>query len=333
MSLRTLPWMPLVLAGIVGVLLATLLWQLDVVGPFGIVGQFSLAGEQTLAVWWSTLLFTVAALACFQQAREGQGARWAWALLAAVLLILSWDEAGSLHERAFQGEEAGDLTRNIVGALLGASTFAAVMRLLPVRATRASGVFFFLAFGLLATVPVQEWLEHNSDMAARLGPARVLIEEGTELAAAFLLLAGCARARTSWMKVEALAPSVATYAALRPLLLLLLAPVAAACLLWLPHLTDLTFRGNPGLWFASVVPMAIGLTLVSAGRELAGLAVLAASAAVFALTPPAVAFNGLACLLLCLAAYGLHESARALLLGRREKNVAGRGGNLTLDPS
>lgn len=327
MSLRTLPWMPPVLIGIAGVLAASLLWQLDVVGPFGVVGLFSLAGEQTFAVWWSTLLFTVAALMCFQQAREGEGARWAWAVLAAVLLILSWDEAGSLHERAFQGDEASDRARNIVGGLLGLSTFAAVMRLLSLRASRAPGVFFFLAFGLLATVPVQEWLEHNSTLATRLGPARVLIEEGTELAAAFLLLAGCARAAPRWTRLEALLPSAETYAALRPLLLLLLAPVAAACLLWLPHLTDLTFRGNPGLWFPSVVLLGLGLMLLGSGREAAGVVAVAASAVVFALTPDGLAFHGQACLALCLGAYGVYEA------GRLKKMSAGRGGNLTLDPS
>jgi len=289
--------------------------------PQGFLWQFSLAAENNVAAWWSGSLLAAAALF----ASDGWGrlrkhdadAGRAWLVIAAILIFLSADEVGSLHERLAMRSEAEGLGSWAfllpLGALLGVGFLWSVAVLWRVGGCeRRRVLWMILGFAVLSSVAVQEYFEHALAWGgARTQALRLTVEEGSELFGILLLLAvtqgNIARPPGR--------PFVVLAEMSRPLAVaaVLLAPALLALTLWLP---DQAFRGRPVDWLAATVFLAAAAL---AGRRLLsgrvyigdlGLVVLCgmASAAVVAIKPAntvevaAFTFGSRAFILSCLVA-------------------------------
>jgi hypothetical protein len=146
-----------------------------------------LGGDGNVGAWWSGVLFLLAALFALDRAAEARrtaSERRGWGALAAALAFLSFDEIASLHEFLTARGELYLAPMGVVGLGLVAYALARLR-----RAGAALGKLF-LGFGLLATVPAQELVQHavewNNDW---IYGARACLEEGTEIAGALALLA------------------------------------------------------------------------------------------------------------------------------------------------
>ena len=150
--------------------------------------SLGLGGERNVGAWWSGMLFVLAAVHALDRAVGARAARTesrAWIALAAAFLLLSLDEVAGLHEwlslRSFLYlVPLGTLGLALVGYSLANLRRANV----PLRT-------LLLGFALLATVPLQELVQNTQEWTnAWAYGARALVEEGTEVAAALLLIAG-----------------------------------------------------------------------------------------------------------------------------------------------
>lgn len=196
------PVLWLVLAADAVVLLATALGdrrdQLTGI-PALLVHQLRLQSENVVGVWYASMLLLLAGL-CFAAAagRAHANSRDPWRVLgfaglAAMMAALSLDELGSLHERfepAGLPNPFGSGTSWVgIVAIPGGIALVAVA-VFGWRLAREDGRVFWLltaAAALLATVPLQELVELR--LEERRGLAGAVLEEGTELAAATLLVA------------------------------------------------------------------------------------------------------------------------------------------------
>lgn len=154
--------------------------------------------ENNVAVWWSGALLAVAAIHAFDghallRDSEPRAAR-GWAALAIILVILSADEIGSLHERAFVllpvSYWAALLPPALVLlALLGYAVVA--LRSSETQKTRVLPILGgFACFGL---VVVQEFLENRVSWTSSTRILRTFAEEGTELLGMLILFRVCLR--------------------------------------------------------------------------------------------------------------------------------------------
>lgn len=247
---------------------------LHILGPVSgpaasLLGRFSLTWENNPAAWWSGMLLAVVSLHAFDghallRRREPDAAK-GWALIAAVLLFLSADEVGSLHERlALLGRALGLGTWSLLlplGAVLAAVLARAHVLLWSAGGEQRRKVWsLVVGFLLLGSVALQEFLEHRiywETDAARA--VRGAVEEGTELIGMLVLLKAT-MANTAGLAVRDAAGGRPAFAALhelrRPLttLGLALAPVLAVST---AALVDQ--RGHPADWLAAVAFLAAGL--------------------------------------------------------------------------
>lgn len=217
-----------------------------------ILHYFNLAGELNVAAWWSGMLLMVAALLSYGIFGKTRGySKSAWLILSCILLALSWDEVGSLHERILQVSWLDYSPYGIAGVVL--LTFAFTQLFLK-QATQKSAFFLLLGFALFAGVAVQEYFEHAIQWPFWSWGIRAAIEEGSELLGIFCCLVGLVihhqvtQPNRSW---QILLPNPRS----------LNLPIAATgCLaihvvmsLWVPHLSDLPDRGNPALWYPAAL--------------------------------------------------------------------------------
>ncbi|WP_226628962.1 hypothetical protein [Alloyangia pacifica] len=163
-----------------------------------VVQQFHLGHENNLAAWFSGALLALIALHALDghtlyRSDRPKLAR-AWVQIGAVLLFLSADEIGSIHERlAGVGEAIGIGSWGLLLPLGGIifvvliSAMALLWREGPTHRKKVGGLL--VGFALLGSVAVQEFLEHTVtwDSAQALA-ARITIEEGTELFGMLILL-------------------------------------------------------------------------------------------------------------------------------------------------
>jgi hypothetical protein len=146
-----------------------------------------LSGESNVGAWWSGMLFFLAGVFALDRAAivlrtdEGRG----WAALAAALLLLSLDEVAWLHEWLIaRGRPYLLMSLGMLGLGLVVFSLAHLQRArLPLRT-------LLLGFALLATVPLQQLFQaaHVTTNPWTYG-ALIALEEGTEIAAALVLLA------------------------------------------------------------------------------------------------------------------------------------------------
>ena len=233
-------------------------------------GQVRLTRENNLAAWWSGTLLALAGLYALEaRARlraSDPGAAMGWGAFGCVLLFLSADEIGSLHEElAMVSEALGLGTWTLIlllGAALGATVAFGILRLFRAGLDDRRSLFLLLAgFGILATVPLQEYVEHAvdwGDEATRLA-TRAAIEEGTELVGMLCLLAVAAlrfgprvKRPFSWVAAR----SGTLIAAV-----LMAAPVAVGMTFLYE---DIVIHGNPAAWLAGIAWLLAAAVFVNA---------------------------------------------------------------------
>ena len=190
-----------------------------------------------------------------------------WGLFGAVLLFLSLDEIGSLHEEiAMVSEALGLGTWTLVlglGAALGVAVLTGILRLWQAGGDDRRSLFLLLlGFGLLATVPVQEFVEHAVDWggeSSRLA-LRAAIEEGTELVGMLTLVA--ATALRFGRRDEAPFDGIAARSNTVLTICVLAAPVALGVTFLYE---DIRIHGNPAAWVAAFAWFAAAAVFVSLG--------------------------------------------------------------------
>ena len=181
------------------IFLLIITFAIGVLGPLpGPEWQFNLALENNLAAWWSGMLLAIVALfaadgAALHGNRETGAAR-AWLLIAGVLLFLSLDEVGSLHERlALFGKGVGVGRWGLLlplGAVLAVSLVWAILLLYRAGGAQRQCMWpIILGFCLLGSVAIQEFVEKTVEWNGDLTKAiRLVVEEGTELVGMLILL-------------------------------------------------------------------------------------------------------------------------------------------------
>ncbi|HUQ50981.1 MAG TPA: hypothetical protein VM692_02090 [Gammaproteobacteria bacterium] len=147
-----------------------------------------LGGESNLGAWWSGVLFLLSAIFALDRSSETERTpveRRGWAALAAALVLLSFDEIAALHEFLSARNRAYLIPLGLLGlGLVGYS-------LIHLRRAGVSLRRLLLAFALLASVPIQERVQQTHEWRdVVIYGVRVLLEEGTEIVAALLLVAG-----------------------------------------------------------------------------------------------------------------------------------------------
>lgn len=174
--------------------------------------EFSLANENVLATWYSSMLFLLVglmSLLCFlvrKKVGEATGERYlslGWLLFFLLFAALSLDEMASLHERLGNVAALNPLGDYPLGwvSLLGipialVSCLMVWFSLMQIKRAPLAVVFAVVGILLFMSIPLQERIEVDAwhaaaDRATWKRPVDfLLLEEGTELfAATFMLVA------------------------------------------------------------------------------------------------------------------------------------------------
>ncbi|MFT5111966.1 MAG: hypothetical protein ACI8P9_001289 [Parasphingorhabdus sp.] len=219
-----------------------------------VLQHLSLVRENNLAVWWSGFCLMCAGLLFYRLASSQSAApldRVMWMVLALVILGLSIDETGSLHERVSM---LGGWWALLPFAILGGGGFAfAIARCFMTPGFRVSGVLILISLGLFAGVAgMEEFGNVYSDTTTIIFAFRHVIEEGMELfSESLLLLSGVLALRTSLGQnfgEISIIVQPSQLMALHQFLYLGLALHLCVTVIWMPYLWDLE-RGNPAYWF------------------------------------------------------------------------------------
>jgi hypothetical protein len=218
-----------------------------------------LGGENNIGAWWSGMLLALAAFFAFdgffdktKRPVEQRG----WLALGFALLLLSFDEVASLHEYLTGLGLKHLAVLGVVGLALASYAMQQLHRARVAWRTLAA---LLLAFALLASVPLQELIQHKLewDSPAIYG-LRALLEEGTEILAMLIFVAVTSANSASLLRSSE--DSFASLARRRWLV------SAAALLLW-PILVAATFElttGGPASWLASILFLGAALLAVRA---------------------------------------------------------------------
>lgn len=322
---------------------------------------FSVGLENNIGAWWSGgLLFLagVHALDGYRHFRDQGIAKlaYAWLVVACVVIALSLDEIGSLHERV--GQHYGWWGLLPFGAIILASVIWASRQMWFDPAERKNLSMLALAFGCFAATALNEYIEHAFAWPAALRPWRTGFEEGLELVGMLILVSVALRNTGGAFKAAAAGE------ARRPCLWVthsmpawvLLAVVAVSPLLGVltTGLHD-TFRGRPADWLASMMfllaalaawrpALCFGTSAPYPGRIGVGLLLVIASAGSVALQPQWYVEAGslelnlrlsvLVVLLLGIATFtGLREYSSGLRVTYLWLVVAGFGGMFVVTTS
>jgi PAS domain S-box-containing protein len=210
----------------------------------GVGGLFSsllfftgLGGENNIGAWWSGMLLLLSAAFAFDGyscAAKPRAERNGWLALSIALALLSFDEVASLHEFL-----AGiDIRYLVPFGLIGIGLVAyALMGFRRGGVRRPTIVKTIVAFGLLATVPLQEVVQLNVAWSSPVVYGiRALLEEGTEIAAMLLLIAVTAPNSAALLRTQG--EAFAITARYRPFVLIagpLLTAALAAATFVLPY--------------------------------------------------------------------------------------------------
>jgi hypothetical protein len=185
-------WFSILILGSAALIFVTFLaFALDLPeGGSRLLFWLALAGENNVGAWWSGMLLMLAsvfALDGFAANRARPTERSGWLALAAVLLVLSFDEIGALHE--YLGSR-GIRYLALLAVPLFVLTCYAFIQLLRAPVSLRTLVLLMLAFALLGTVPLQEYIQQTREWPNPIVYGlRGALEEGVELAAILLLVA------------------------------------------------------------------------------------------------------------------------------------------------
>lgn len=254
---REIPWWSFVL-GIDIFLLVIALGKYYLPGSILIqflVNPFNLAVEMNLAVWWSGLCIAIAGLLSYELFSKGSDqSRYAWLALSIILLSLSLDEVGSLHERASGWNEL--VPYALIYLFLSAFFFFTLIRISKLR---FSVILITLGFVLYASVALQEYIEHLVTWPEWMLGIRLVIEEGTELFATFLILYAVVLQREKNLKgISAIIPNLHYFNHTFWVLLVGIV-IYIAVYFSFPSLQEITKKGNPLVWY----PMLLFILLFS----------------------------------------------------------------------
>jgi hypothetical protein len=215
------------------------------------LGELNLSFEMNLAVWWAGICLLVTGLLCYELYSTGAGLY--WLPIAPVFLGLSFDEIGSIHERA-----SWHLTRTQVLALLlagGLCLVPAIAKLLRAKSTRTSALLLLFGFLLMASAVVHEHIEIQIGVPDWLVGLRAGMEEGSELMGTFLCLLAVVRERgpdTLKGGLLAVIPNPFRMHWIRPLLVA--ATLGQVVIAFLTVATvDISYRGNPAIYIPSAM--------------------------------------------------------------------------------
>jgi hypothetical protein len=249
----------------------------------GFLFWLGLGGEGNIGAWWSGMLLALAGLLAFDgfvDPNKSPAERRGWRALGFALLLLSFDEIAALHEYLSQ------LGRGYLAVLgvVGLSVASYGMRQLH-RARAHTIAPLLLAFGLLATVPFHELLQHRLQWDNQVVYGlRAVLEEGTEVVAALIFVsvgratsASLLRGSQDFLVALVWNRRVVTFAAL------LLWPVLTAATFALPQ------PGGPADWLTSTLFLGCALLAVRAGALRGGLDWRALSVVVFYVAASAAA--------------------------------------------
>lgn len=263
---------------------------------------FSVGLENNIGAWWSgSLLFLAAvhALDGYRRYRDAGVAKlaYAWLVMACVIIALSLDEIGSLHERV--GQHRGWWGLLPFGIVIIAAVLWASWQMWFDAVERRNINRIAIAFGLFAFTALNEYIEHAFAWPASLRPWRTGFEEGVELVGMLILVSVTVRNSGGAFKLaatsEARWPCLWVTHSMPAAVLLAVLAVSPLLAVLTIGLHD-TYRGRPADWLASMMFLLAGLaawrpalcSVASApypGRIGVGLLLVAASAATVALYP------------------------------------------------
>lgn len=229
----------------------------SVAGPLFWLG---LGGENNIGAWWSGMLLALAAFLVFDgffDPARGVPEQRGWLALGFALLLLSFDEIASLHEYLSTLGLKYLAALGVVGLAL---TSYGLEQLHRARVPARTLWLLLLAFGLLASVPIQEVLQHALEWDDQLiYGLRAFVEEGTEIVAMLIFVSlGRATSLSLLQGSQDFLVALVRRWRLVALTALLLWPVLTAGTFVLPY------PGGPVDWLASTLFLACGLLAVRA---------------------------------------------------------------------
>ena len=227
------------------------------------LGRLNLGRENNVAAWWSGMLLLVAGLHAFDgyfllRRDKPDGAR-GWAAISLILVMLSADEIGSIHERANSLLHLGIWWSLLPFAMILLSLFGYALVALW-RAGEPNGRIYLIiaGFSMFGMVAVQEWIEHldhveHLKLTSRwFAAVRQCLEEGSELFGMLILIKACMNnSQGLFAGRSGFGPtfdSVKVFS--QPILIasLVIGPILAYMTANLP---DQRIRGRPSDWLAA----------------------------------------------------------------------------------
>lgn len=214
--------------------------------------RVGLGGENCVGAWWSGMLLLGAVfsfdgpLLKDRSVQERRG----WLMLGFILLCMSFDEIGSVHE---------GMSFKIIGAIGLSMLVFSLIELSKGRIARRTFVRILVGFGLLGTIAIQERLQHSLQWNNQIiYGARAMLEEGTELCGMLVLLsATVANTRDFLSRHPDLAMNLTVFGRKRILIAaIVLAPTLSAATFILPY------PGGPANWIASSLYLLCALAVI-----------------------------------------------------------------------
>ena len=213
-----------------------------------IIDPFTLWGENTIAVWWSGMTLFLAGILFFDRYKTSDQNKISWLLLSMIMVGLSLDEIGSIHERVAMA--VGWIGFAPFAIVLGGCALFSLFNLYNTSSSRKNAISIFIGFSLYASVSLQELVEHAYTWPAWAIGIRSGTEEGTELIATLFMIFGAINNKheNKPNSFRSLLPDLATLNSLTTVAILLLVVHIIGTYLFL--LVDNPYhRGNPLVWF------------------------------------------------------------------------------------
>ncbi len=157
------------------------------------LAPLNLTNENVAAAWFSGILLLLGSLHAadgfFRLRKTNFKTALAWCVISGMLLALSADEIGSLHERIDDVMKMGPWLSYLPFfiVLLGCCAWSFIqLWITPSERARVPGLI--LGFGILISVGGQEYIEKAFQWPWYLGPFRSGFEEGSELVGMMILI-------------------------------------------------------------------------------------------------------------------------------------------------
>ena len=157
------------------------------------LAPLNLSNENVAAAWFSGMLLLLGSLHAadgfFRLRQTNLKAALAWCVICGMLLALSADEVGSLHERIDDVVKMGPWLSYLpfLIVLLGCCAWSFIqLWITPSERSRVPGLI--LGFAILVSVGGQEYLEKAIKWPWYLGAFRSAFEEGSELLGMIILI-------------------------------------------------------------------------------------------------------------------------------------------------